>query len=294
METNDSPLEIDAPVSLLPDLGAWGIEEVDKGTCLDTSENRRIIRENSGRFQPVYNSLGEDTGYIQVISESMRAAVLAAGNKTFLLTDTRNIDSDYITGMRLLTDPSSTDAVPAWVLSATKNWREVAEKRKTVPGWRPTLIGPPQRCSAIKVDGHRCLMWTNGTANYGDFCRLHVAQRSGEDPNRPHSLAQARRRLESEAMNAVDKLADLMQNADSDSVMLGAARDILDRAGIRQGIDVNTTVTVTRSAGDIVAERLDRLREGALQKQKIIEMQASAGEPDEDEVVIDAVVVEDD
>lgn len=288
MESDNSvPLEIDSPINLLPDLTLWGIEEIDRGVCEDTAVNRTIIRSNSGYYQPVYDAQGKDTNLIQVISAEMRAAALTGGNKKYILTDNRNADSDYITGLRLLMDPSSFDTVPAWVIASSRAWREIEKNREKNPNYRSTVIGPPARCSAIKVDGHRCQMWTNGTANYGDFCRAHVAQRAGEDTNRPHSLAQARRRLETASVQAVDKLIDLMEKADSDSVMLGAARDVLDRAGIRQGIDINNTINVGPSAADMIAKRLDKLRENALKVQSLLPVA-------ETETVVYAEVVEDD
>jgi hypothetical protein len=65
---------------------------------------------------------------------------------------------------------------------------------------------------------------------------------------------------------AVDMLEDLMQNAVSEPVKLKASTEILDRAGIRGGIELDASVSVhdARPAASIIAERLERLKENAI------------------------------
>jgi hypothetical protein len=85
-----------------------------------------------------------------------------------------------------------------------------------------------------------------------------------------------------------------MESAESEPVKLKAATEILDRAGIRAGIDINTDVTLdVRPAASIIAERLSRLANNAIEAQRRFE------ESQEPETVIveetvDAEVVEDD
>jgi len=56
-----------------------------------------------------------------------------------------------------------------------------------------------------------------------------------------------------------------MQHATSEPVRLKASTEILDRAGVRGGIELDAMVsTGERSATEIIAERLDRLRAGAV------------------------------
>jgi hypothetical protein len=51
-----------------------------------------------------------------------------------------------------------------------------------------------------------------------------------------------------------------MENAESEPVKLKAATEILDRAGVRGGIEVDTSVNIdVRPAASIIAERLQRL-----------------------------------
>jgi hypothetical protein len=85
-------------------------------------------------------------------------------------------------------------------------------------------------------------------------------------------------------------LEDLMENAESEPVKLKAATEILDRAGVRGGIEIDSNVNIdVRPAASIIAERLNRLAAGAIEASAKL---ASAGlviEADKD--IIDAEVV---
>jgi hypothetical protein len=74
-------------------------------------------------------------------------------------------------------------------------------------------------------------------------------------------------------------------------VKLKAATEILDRAGVRSGFDFNTDITIdVRPAASIIAERLQRLGQNALDAKELIE-----GKPAEtEEKIIDAEVVDND
>jgi hypothetical protein len=79
-------------------------------------------------------------------------------------------------------------------------------------------------------------------------------------------------------------LEDLMENAESEPVKLKAATEILDRAGVRGGIEIDSNVSIdVRPAASIIAERLQRLALGAVE--------ASAKLADAGIEVIDAEVV---
>ena len=294
MDNKTSENAIESPLSLLPDLSLWGIEEVDKGVCEDTSDNRRIIRDMKARYIPVFTRDGKPTDLIQVITSEMRTAALTA-KKSALLVDDRNPDSDYITGIMLIVEPTADHIVPAWVLSATRHWNEVKKKRDdTGTLYRPALIGPPSRCKAKTIDGHRCQKWTNGTVDYGDFCRVHLTNRpNGEEKTAGH-LARARNRLQSASEGAVDALEQLMHSAEGESVRLGAARDILDRAGIRGGIEIDAQVVNVIPAADEVRKRLLRLKEGAEAKAELEAKIYAESTDDETGETVYAEVVEED
>jgi hypothetical protein len=113
-------------------------------------------------------------------------------------------------------------------------------------------------------------------------------------------VERARSRLTQAAPTAVDILEDLMQGAESEPVKLKAATEILDRAGVRAGFDINTDVTIdVRPAASVIAERLQRLSNNALEATKRLEEaqeQTIIVEAEETETAntVDAEVVSDD
>jgi hypothetical protein len=105
------------------------------------------------------------------------------------------------------------------------------------------------------------MLWGSGRIKDDGLCRIHLKtqRKPGED------IERARRKLIQAAPYAVDILEDLMENAESEPVRLKASTEILDRAGIRGGQDINIDMEVTevRPAAQVVLERLARLQEGA-------------------------------
>jgi hypothetical protein len=108
------------------------------------------------------------------------------------------------------------------------------------------------------------MLWSSGRPADDGYCRIHlgsVQRRPGED------IERARAKLTQAAPYAVDVLEDLMQNAQSEPVKLKASTEILDRAGVRGGIEFDARLEVTdgRQPAQVVAERLQRLAAGAIQ-----------------------------
>jgi hypothetical protein len=72
-------------------------------------------------------------------------------------------------------------------------------------------------------------------------------------------------KLTQAAPYAVDMLEDMMLNAESEPVKLKAATEILDRAGVRGGVELDTNVNIdVRPAASVIAERLNRLATNAI------------------------------
>lgn len=278
-------VQVDTPINLRPDLSLYGIEEVDRGICEDTFENRQALRRAKMNWIPVYAVNGVPTGTIQALSPEMQTQqrLHSLEEKAAILEDSYNKNSNYLTGFDLLAEEAADNIVPPWVLGATKVWAKYqnstdVEKAKKK---EPNL---PSRCKAIKDDGVRCQLWTGGRVQDDGLCRVHL----GSLRNKPtDSVERARSRLTQAAPAAVDVLEDLIENGESEPVKLKAATEILDRVGIRAGFDINTEVVVdVRPAASIIAERLARLSKGA---ENIIAINAAAnGEQD----IIDAEVVE--
>lgn len=258
-------VEVDEPVNMRPNLGPLGIEEVERGICQDTYENRAALRRAKMNWDPVYASNGVPTGLIQARSQEMDRArrIISISEKKPILVDPNLINSDYVTGYDLLAESASDHLVPPWVLNATRNYLKEQEAGGPSSAKRQPL-GLPTRCRAIKDDGIRCMLWSSGRLKDDGYCRVHlgsIQRKPGEDVER------ARAKLTQAAPYAVDVLEDLMENAASEPVRLKASTEILDRAGVRGGIEFDARLEVTdgRSPADIVAERLNRLAAGAIE-----------------------------
>ena len=187
--------------------------------------------------------------------------LLSLAEKKPIMVDDSSLNSDYLTGLDLLAETATDYLVPPWVIGATKMWVKEQDEPIASEKRQPTAL--PHRCRAIKDDGVRCMLWSSGRIKDDGLCRVHlrsVKKRPGED------IERARQKLTQAAPYAVDVLEDLMQNAISEPVKLKASTEILDRAGVRGGIEVDATTRVIddRPAAVIIQERLNRLAQGAI------------------------------
>lgn len=283
-------IEIDQPLNLRPDLSELGIEESERGVCLDSFENRSLLRAAKLGWDPVYASNGVPTGLIAARSKDMvlQRRILSLAEKRPILVDPDRRNSDYLTGLDLLAESAADHLVPPWVLGATRAW--VAEQDAGGP--KSAKLKPkalPGRCRQVKDDGIRCMLWSSGRPKDDGLCRVHlgvVARKPGDDVER------ARAKLVQAAPYAVDVLEDLMLNAESEPVKLKASTEILDRAGVRGGVEIDTSVTVdVRPAAQVIAERLERLAAGAISTAARLHEAGLSVQPDPD--IVDAEVVED-
>lgn len=275
---------IEDPSAILADLSEIGIEEVDKGICEDTFENRAILRRSKLVWEAVYSSTGGSTGLLKVRSaESTRERrIQSLAEKRPVLVNPSDNNSDYLTGLDLIAEEASDYLVPPWVIGATRKWLKEQEaggpptaKRQPVP--------LPHRCRQVKFDGIRCMLWGSGRSVDDGLCRVHlrtVKKKSSDD------IERAREKLMQAAPYAVDKLEELMLTAESEPVVLKAATEILDRAGIRGGVEIDTSVSIdVRPAAEVIAERLERLSKGALATAARLGLLVEEQEPIDAEVV---------
>jgi hypothetical protein len=282
-------IEINAPLNIRPDLSEIGIEETDRGVCEDSYENRAILRRAKLNWIPVYATNGVPTGLIQAISQEMATEkrIMSLSEKKPLLVEPTNRNSDYITGYDLIAEEAADYLVPPWVVGATRAW--IKEQTEPVKSSKRKPATLPHRCQAVKDDGIRCQLWTSGRMQDDGLCRIHLRSlkhRPGDD------IERARAKLTQAAPYAVDVLEDMMTNAESEPVKLKAATEILDRAGIRGGVELDTNVNIdVRPAASVIAERLNRLAINANDAAaKLAEMGIKV-EAEKD--IIDAEVVED-
>jgi hypothetical protein len=254
---------IETAHDMRPDLTDIGLQEIERGIVEDTYENRQALRRAGYNWDSVYSTTGAPTGLITARSPEQlkERRLLSLADKKVLLADPRDLNSDYVTGFDLLVDEDASRATPPWVIGATKAWvKEQDEGGPKSDRRAPSAL--PHRCSVMKSDGIRCMLWSSGRLKDGGLCRIHLrhSRKPGED------IERARRKLMQSAPYAVDVLEELMENATSEPVRLKASTEILDRAGVRGGMDIDLGIELkdARSPGQIVAERLARLAEGAI------------------------------
>lgn len=254
---------VDEPAQLRPDLASLGVAEVERGICEDTFENRSLLRKANLAWAAVYAANGMPTGLIQARSKEMDKAgrMISLQEKRPIMVNPDDNNSDYLTGFDLLVEERADKLSPAWVIGATKMWAAEQNNPIATEKRKPTYL--PSRCRMIKDDGIRCMLWSSGRPKDDGLCRVHlrhVAKKPGED------IERARRKIVQAASYAVDTLEELMENAQSEPVRLKASTEILDRAGVRGGVEIDATVKVgdTRPAAEILAERWDQMKARAL------------------------------
>ena len=262
-DDNDSTPIIEDPTNIRPDLGALGIFEHSRGVCEDTYENRSILRSSQMGWDTVYATNGVPTGLIQARSKDMvtQRRILSLAEKRPILVDPKNMNSDYLTGLDLVAESASDHIVPPWVIGATRMWINEQDNPIATEKRKPTAM--PHRCRQVKDDAIRCMLWSSGRIKDDGLCRVHLRH---VKKNPSDDIERARKKLVQAAPYAVDVLEDLMNSAVSEPVRLKASTEILDRAGVRGGIELDGNINVTdaRPAAEIISERLQRLASGAV------------------------------
>jgi hypothetical protein len=249
---------IDEPLDLRPDLTLIGLEEVDKGVCEDTFENRQILRRAQLNWDPIYSTNGIPTGLIRARSKqsTIERRIMSLAEKKPIMVDPSNRNSDYLTGLDLIAEEKTDYLVPPWVIHASRLW--IKEQNEGGPrSEKRQPLALPHRCRQIKDDNIRCMLWSSGRPKDDGLCRIHLRSTKHKTSD---DIERARTKLMQAAPYAVDVLEELMESAESEPVKLKAATEILDRAGVRGGIEIDTSVNIdVRPAASIIAERLQRL-----------------------------------
>jgi hypothetical protein len=181
---------------------------------------------------------------------------MSLAEKKPIMVDADNRNSDFLTGLDLIAEEKTDYLVPPWVIHATRLW--IKEQNEGGPrSEKRQPLALPHRCRQIKDDNIRCMLWSSGRPKDDGLCRIHLRSTKHKTSD---DIERARNKLVQAAPYAVDILEDLMENAESEPVKLKAATEILDRAGVRGGIEVDTSINIdVRPAASIIAERLQRL-----------------------------------
>ena len=261
-DSEDSPENtipiVDVPYDRRPNLEELGIIEIERGICQDTFENRAILRRSMLKWSPVFDDqTGAATNLIiaRSIEQDKERALISINNKKQLLSDPGNVNSDFLSGLDLLLDDDALKISPPWVVGATRNWLKEQEEGGPKSVKRAPL-GLPGRCRMTKTDGTRCQLWNSGRVKDDGLCRIHL----GATRRTSNNVEIARQKISQASSYAVDVLEELMETAISEPVKLKAATEILDRAGVRGGMELNIDVKTTdRSPAEVLAERLARL-----------------------------------
>jgi len=255
---------IDQPLDRRPNLEELGIIEEQRGVCEDTFENRQILRRSMLRWTALFDGLGNATNLIvaRSIEQERERAIISLAGKKALLSDPGNNNSEFLGGLDLLLDDEAQKVVPNWVMGATRAWLKEQEEGGPQSDRRQPK-GLPGRCRLTKTDALRCSLWHSGRIKDDGLCRIHL----GSTRRTANNVELARQKISQASTYAVDVLEDLMESAVSEPVKLKAATEILDRAGVRGGMDLNIDLKSNgRSAAEILTERLARLEEVAIRQ----------------------------
>lgn len=169
-----------------------------------------------------------------------------------------------------------------------------AQQGSEVPvAWKPTPAEPVPvtRCSAIKKDGTRCKRWS--LRGYHK-CKSHAGPGAlmpdgNVNKYREAVIESARLRLLDMADEALDTIWQLAQPGTAEAIRLKAATEVLDRAGVRGGFEIDVQGEITVSATDEIRKRLEGLKEGAQEVAKMRAAQVTDPEAD----IVDGEVLED-
>jgi hypothetical protein len=128
-------------------------------------------------------------------------------------------------------------------------------------GWKPSLEKPIPvvQCTKIKKDGNRCGRWS---VRGLDRCVKHAGWNLPSVREKAQARVDAARlRLVDAAPEAAEWLIDLGTNSSSDAVRLGAAKEVLDRAGVRGGVEVDITVENKQDPAALLRTKISQVRE---------------------------------
>lgn len=151
-------------------------------------------------------------------------------------------------------------------MSEIKPWeKEDSPFYGVSPSWKPTMDEPlPRfRCNGLTVVGERCTkMGMPGDTLETAKCFQHGGNRPENKYYREQTLSAARDQLLEYVPHALNKAYTIMQDDEAPhAVQLKAATEILDRAGVRGGVEIDIAVTETIAPSMILQERLKAIRQ---------------------------------
>lgn len=144
---------------------------------------------------------------------------------------------------------------------------------------------PAFQCTGILDDGSRCT--ENGVIGLNpkqSVCRDHIKSLDKGKANDLRAVAKAqveaaRLRLTQDTNLAIETIESLLLPGTPDAIRLKAATEILDRAGVRGGIEIDLGVEHKDDPMDEVKRRLQKLVDNDVSR---FVQELEAGEPDDE------------
>jgi hypothetical protein len=135
--------------------------------------------------------------------------------------------------------------------------RSAAQQDSNIPiGWKPTLAKPIPvvKCTATRTNGEPCTRWSvMGTT----VCYVHGAQLPVVKKAAAAKVEAARMSFMGSTTEAFEVLESLMQPGIAEGIRLKAATEILDRAGLKAGMEVAVTVEHVGSPLEDIMSQLE-------------------------------------
>ena len=143
---------------------------------------------------------------------------------------------------------------------------------------------PSFQCVVIKKDGERCKRWAEmGFTQENAKCPVHGGDNKSTKERNSKIVEAARLSLVDSLDLAVQTLQSLLAEGTADGVRLKAATEIMDRAGLRTGIDIDIKEEIKITTTDDIKKNLEKLWQGQKDLENSHEdiMDAEVVEPEE-------------
>lgn len=134
-------------------------------------------------------------------------------------------------------------------------------------GWQPTSNRPipTQRCATVKKNGEPCgnrsVRGTGLTAGSSPRCRMHGGQLPSVAKHAEAIVNAARIQLTDSTPDAVRVIMEIMKSSSTASnVRLAAAKEVLDRAGVKSGADMTIEITNNILPSEKIMKKLQAMR----------------------------------
>lgn len=232
------------------ELFSLGIDEVEPWVCEDTYDNRAILRKAKFMWATVTSDDPSPTGLIRVFSDEVLTARRNSvwESRKPIMKDPADRYSDYLEPDDYPLDYD----LPWWMQQRLRGWNKQTDEGVPEAERRPF----PVRCETRRNDGTRCWNWA-GSPKKAGLCKQHLPWQAELEQR---NIQVARLKLLQAGPAMADNLEDLALNAAGEAVRLKATTEILDRIGVRGGVEIDAHVEVEQvDPAKAIREKLERL-----------------------------------